>query len=33
MNITVIVANPSKDSFSKSIIKKVEDTLKENEKS
>lgn len=33
MNITVIVANPSKDSFSKSIMKKVEDTLKENEKS
>lgn len=33
MNITVIVVNPSKDSFSKSIMKKVEDNLKENEKS
>lgn len=33
MNITVIVANPSKDSFSKNILKKVEDTLKEKEKS
>lgn len=32
MNVTVVVANPSKDSFSKSIMKKVEYTLKKNEK-
>lgn len=33
MNTTVIVANPSTDSFSKSIMEKVLNTLKEKEKS
>lgn len=32
MNITVIVSNPCKDSFSKSIVEKIENTLKEKEK-
>ncbi|MDU4861119.1 MAG: NAD(P)H-dependent oxidoreductase [Terrisporobacter othiniensis] len=33
MNTTVIVANPSKDSFSKSIMEQVLNTLKEKDKS